>query len=314
MQNYYQIFGLPNFATAAEIKATFRKLAKKYHPDVNPSGQEHFKTLLKVYEILSDAKLKAQYDYKLKFYLSQSQTQTPKQKSERHVRSRDIPEEELKRRQYYQEHYRTHYERSKKHEEPIDERKAYNEYKNILIATPLAVFLIMFILNVWSYKPKVEVITYKEAEPAKPAPVKETKRVITGDTPYTVYFGGAGYDTLANRRLQIKNMVGNDMLIMLFGKKGFVRSIYVEHGYEVDLRQLPSEIASFRIMTGINFQYTTELKEAGVYGAFVKDCKFFSSNKKLKLNGSNQLTLVNLGAEGFREVSEKEFFKPEGSS
>jgi hypothetical protein len=312
LQNYYQIFGLPNFASAAEIKATFRKLAKKYHPDVNPSGQEHFKSLVKVYEILSDAKLKAQYDYKLRFFLAHEQT--PKQKTERKVRSRDVPEEELKRRQYYQEHYKAHYERSRKKEEPVDERKAYNEYKNILIATPLAVLLIMIILNVWSYKPKVDVVPYKEPEPPRTEPVKEPKRVVTGDAPYTVYYGGAGFDTLADRRLQIKNMASDDMLIMLFGKKGFVRSIYVEHGYEVSLSQLPAEIASFRIMTGVNFQYTTELKEAGVYGGFVDKCRFYSSSKKLKLNGTNQLTLMNLAAEGFREVGEKEFFKPEPAS
>jgi hypothetical protein len=82
----------------------------------------------------------------------------------------------------------------------------------------------------------------------------------------------------------------------------------------VSLSQLPAEIASFRIMTGVNFQYTTELKEAGVYGGFVDKCRFYSSSKKLKLNGTNQLTLMNLAAEGFREVGEKEFFKPEPAS
>jgi curved DNA-binding protein CbpA len=311
LQNYYHILGLHNFATIAEIKVTFRKLAKKYHPDINPSGQEHFKSLLKVYEILSNEKLKAQYDYKLRFQLGQ--TQSTKQKTERKMRSKDIPEEELKRRRYYQEHYKNHYERNKKTEEIIDERKAYNEYKNILIATPLAVLLIMIVLNVWSYKPKVDVVPYDEPEPPKPEVVKEAKRVLTGDAPYSVYFGGAVQDSLANRMMQIKNMSGTDVLVLLFSKKGFVRSIYVEQGYEVSLTQLPAEIASFRIMTGDNFQYTTEMKQAGVYGAFVENCRFFSSVKKLKLNGTNQLTLLNLNQQGFKEVSEKEFFNPKSS-
>ncbi len=310
MQNYYQILGLHNYASSAEVKATFRKLAKRYHPDVNPSGQEHFKTLLKVYEILSDEKLKAQYDYKLRYFLSQENTQ--KQKTEPRVRSKDIPEQELKRRQYYQEHYKTQYQKSKQREEQLDEKTAYNEYKNILIATPLAVLLIMFLLNVWSHKPKVDVVHYEELEAPKPLPVKEAKRVITGDAPYAIYFGGAKHDTIGNAFLQIKNKSGLDILVMLFEKKGFVRSIFIEHGYEVKLNQLPSEITSFRIMTGDDFQYTAELKEAGVFGAFLDGCRFYSRNKKLKLNGNNSITLINLSEEGFKPVNEKDFFNPEG--
>ena len=63
LPNYYLILGLTNDSSQSEIKNQYRKLAKQYHPDRNKnSSEEKMAQINKAYEILSDKKLKAQYD------------------------------------------------------------------------------------------------------------------------------------------------------------------------------------------------------------------------------------------------------------
>src|SRR4030088_2626524 len=69
-KDYYEILGVKKSASAEEIRKAFRKLARKYHPDVNPgdkSSEEKFKTLSEANEVLSDPKKRKIYD-QLGFY------------------------------------------------------------------------------------------------------------------------------------------------------------------------------------------------------------------------------------------------------
>jgi curved DNA-binding protein len=64
-RNYYQILGVSRSATNEEIKKSFRKLARQYHPDVNPDdrqAEEKFKDINEAYDVLSDEAKRADYD------------------------------------------------------------------------------------------------------------------------------------------------------------------------------------------------------------------------------------------------------------
>jgi molecular chaperone DnaJ len=64
-KDYYELLGIKKGASESEIKKAFRKLARKYHPDVNPGdkgSEQKFKEINEAYEVLSDAKKKQQYD------------------------------------------------------------------------------------------------------------------------------------------------------------------------------------------------------------------------------------------------------------
>jgi molecular chaperone DnaJ len=64
-KDYYEILGVKKSASAEEIRKAFRKLARKYHPDVNPgdkSAEEKFKSLSEANDVLSDPKKRKVYD------------------------------------------------------------------------------------------------------------------------------------------------------------------------------------------------------------------------------------------------------------
>ena len=63
-KDYYEVLGVPKTASEQEIKSAFRKLAKKYHPDVckDPNGAEKFKEAQEAYSVLSDANKRKTYD------------------------------------------------------------------------------------------------------------------------------------------------------------------------------------------------------------------------------------------------------------
>lgn len=63
-QDYYTILGVSKTSTADEIKSAYRKLARQYHPDVNPNkdAEQKFKEITEAYEVLSDAEKRKKYD------------------------------------------------------------------------------------------------------------------------------------------------------------------------------------------------------------------------------------------------------------
>jgi len=65
MEDYYKILEVSNTATVDEIKKSYRKLAKKYHPDANSgdiAAEAKFKKVSEAYEILSDETKRSDYD------------------------------------------------------------------------------------------------------------------------------------------------------------------------------------------------------------------------------------------------------------
>ncbi len=61
-KDYYKILGVDRNASEKEIKSAYRKLARQYHPDVNPSAEDQFKDINEAYEVLGDPDKRRRYD------------------------------------------------------------------------------------------------------------------------------------------------------------------------------------------------------------------------------------------------------------
>ncbi len=104
MKNYYDILGIETNASFDEIKAAYKALLKKFHPDVNPQQREFFekksKSINEAYEILSNPSKKSSYDMRLKEFLNrQHNNQTNSNYNQQKEEDLKRREEELKNKQ-----------------------------------------------------------------------------------------------------------------------------------------------------------------------------------------------------------------------
>src|SRR5690349_17428863 len=63
--DYYKVLGVPRDAKPEDMKKAYRRLARKFHPDVNPGdpkAEERFKQISEAFDVLSDPKKRAVYD------------------------------------------------------------------------------------------------------------------------------------------------------------------------------------------------------------------------------------------------------------
>jgi curved DNA-binding protein CbpA len=298
LQSYYDILGISVTAGNNEIKAAFRRLAKLYHPDKNPHGKEHFEKVLLAYEVLIDSSRRRHYDLKLKHGRNTSHSGA---KASAKKKEWNFSDEELKRRQYYKENYKKEYRQAQYRTQARPEKKIYNEYKYILFAAPLAVALLMFVINIYDRQEGNNSLE-------EPIEKKTEQKDMTGEAPYNSYFRDPQYDTASTKTIRFNNPNHYDAVLCLFSSTNkFIRCSYLQAGNGLEMLQLPMDSVIAKIVFG-KYWNPSKKTTADVYGTFDSIEGYYLLKHKLAKNNAP----VILNSEFMKEknrISEAEFFK-----
>ncbi len=142
-KNFYLILGIKNVASLDEIKAAYRELAKKFHPDKNPGNveaEERFKEIQEAYAILSNADKRRKYDLN---FASNSYTANYNQRRSNAAYTGNAYQYAQQQAQYSRA--RSTQANSSK---PVEQDK--NEFKEryqILVSVGVAMLLLYFIIS-----------------------------------------------------------------------------------------------------------------------------------------------------------------------
>jgi curved DNA-binding protein CbpA len=264
MSDYYAILGVPKNATSSEIKVAFRKLAKEFHPDKNPSPQAKsvFESILKAYNVLINVHSRRRYDEGF-FHKAASQVRYKKGNENTKTKEWSFTDEELRRRQYYQTYYKTK-QKEKQEQEPT---KVYSDYKYILFATPLAVALLMFVFSFFTEDPVIlnkqnVVIANPQTEPVKIA-------IQNGDTPYSGFFGNIK-TVNTDYSLKINNTSNHDVVIVILDAltDEYLQHAFIEKSYYMLFSLLPTNGVYYKMVMGDNWNSNLILFNNKVNGSF----------------------------------------------
>jgi len=272
LATHYQILGVSPRATEQEIKIAFRKLAKQHHPDVNPLGKEAFARALLAYETLTDPQRRRLYDLSIATPNPTTGQGTRNNgggfDSQKKQKDWSFSEEELKRRQYYQEYYKS---RQYTHPEVNTQtKKPYSDYRFMLFAMPLAIALLMFIFFI--YEPRERPAT-TDAPPTS----KETAQTTLaegglrhGDRPYSNYFGNGHADTTAHNTLSVINTTASEAIVAIFRKSdsAFVQSVYLDDHTGVEISNVPAGDLYVKFILGFHWNPDREVFNRRLLGGF----------------------------------------------
>lgn len=264
MADYYSILGVPKTATEADIKAAFRRLAKLYHPDKNPSNPDaknKFEQILKAYETLVHPAKKRRYD--TSFYQA-TNTQHHSHGKQKRQKEWNFTEEELKRRQYYQTYYQT----KQKAAQQAPPQSTYTDYKYVLLATPIAVALVLLIVSMFTKEPIPNETSLKNNVPVT-NDSSDVYRLRNGDTPYSGYFGGIRtFNT--NHHVHITNSTNYDLVFVLFqnNTNNYLQHTYMRNGSSAEFSKLPNEGVYWKCLIGKNWNPELVVSNTNVTGMF----------------------------------------------
>lgn len=261
--DYYTILGISKTANENEIKAAFRRLAKLYHPDKNPSNPDaklKFEQVLKAYETLIHPAKRRRYDFSIHSTTTQQyQTHYSKGKQQKEW---SFTEEELKRRQYYQTYYKKQ-QHTQVEEKP---KNNYTDFKYILFATPLAVALLMMIISMFTEQPSTQ---KPQAKIELLKPEKTEKQFKNGFTPYSSHFGQiTTFDT--KNTVSFNNTTGYDLVIALFENKTdhYLQHTLLEDKSTVEFSMLPNQGVYWKCLIGETWNPKKWVNNNTILGCF----------------------------------------------
>ncbi len=319
MRDFYRILGVPDNATIADIKSAYRRLAKQYHPDLNPGSkhsEERFKEILDAYTILSDEELREQYDRKRKYGYSSpvgSYNGPPHNPNEQR--------RESKRKEYPPEYIEQMRQRNRTRiVKQIQRRK---KILRGMIITFVLYLICTAIFESWisdQREKQSEQITQALQKKQKHDSVISLDVIQNLDSPYDSLFGPGQTAWLSPNQLVIINPYSDAVICLVHTESGrTIRNEFIHSQTSFIMKEIPNGTFSVKVYAGEKWDMAKSVPDGRKMGGFSTKEHYFSIQRKpitlLKPTYSNPNTIttdtVRIDTSGaqIRAISREEFFK-----
>lgn len=275
MKNHYQTLGVPENASEQEIKLAYRKLAKRYHPDVNAGAkgaEEQFKEIVEAYSILSDYNLRSNYDAKRQgrnlfygnpsFYSSESATE------KKDPRRKEYSEEDLERARV----------RHRK-------RTLSNMLRRKNILKGMIVTFILFMVASAAFESYIEEKRNKEAKELiakleleqKKNSKEENSKIENMDSPFDAVFGEGQYENKSPNHLVFYIAFYDAVICAQQNAAPYktIRNEYIEANNGFVMKEMPGGSYFIKMYTGKNWDPQKKIPDGRKLGGFTKDEAFY---------------------------------------
>ncbi|MCK6639759.1 MAG: J domain-containing protein [Bacteroidia bacterium] len=280
MTDHYTTLGVSDNAPLADIKAAYRRLAKLYHPDLNPGNrhaEERFKEILEAYTILSDDVLRSQYDRKRKglnddysnFFANQNQPE----------KKRDPG-----RKEYPPEYIEMMRQRNKQRVlRQIQRRK---KLLRGMIITFVCYLIATGLFEMWVDKQREnesrmikERIAASEKQNTKPEIIALIHNL---DSPYDSVFGAGQTTWLSPNQLVVINPFSDAVICLSQHNSPFrtIRNEYISGGQSFVMKEIPNGEYDVKVMLGKNWSDTVRVPDGRKLGGFTEGVLYFKMDRK----------------------------------
>lgn len=274
MKDHYRTLGVPENASEQEIKLAYRKLAKRYHPDVNAGAkgaEERFKEIVEAYDILSDSILRHTYDLKKRrgnlfagnydFY-----NQAPEEKKD--PRKKEYSEEDL---EYVRKRHK------KKRVANIARRKK--------ILTGMIITFILFMIASAGFENWIEekrnqdsnALSHRIDSLLKVNQKSEKKEIENMDSPYDNVFGSGVYVNYSPNHFVIYMPFSDAVICAVQNDTPFktVRNEFIRAENGFVMKEMPEGSYFIKMYTGKNWDVNKKVPDGRKLGGFLKDEVFY---------------------------------------
>lgn len=280
MRDLYRILGIPDNASMADIKSAYRRLAKQYHPDLNPGSrrsEEKFKEILDAYTILSDEELRAQYDRKRRFGSSATgaYTAAPHHPGEK--------KRESQRREYPPEYIEMMRQRNRTRiVKQIQRRKK--------ILRGMIITFVLYLIGTAIFESWMDDQRAKQTQFVQEA--REDKRqrdsmlnsldvIHNLDSPYDSVFGPAQSTWLSPNQVVIVNPYTDAVICLVHTASGqTIRNEFVHGQTTFIMKDVPNGSYSVKVYAGVNWTFSKPVPDGRMLGGFSTNEHFFSIQRK----------------------------------
>jgi curved DNA-binding protein CbpA len=267
LKDHYRTLGVPDNASEQEIKLAYRRLAKRYHPDVNAGAkgaEERFKEITEAYTILSDYGLRHAYDTKRMRPLFYTPDPKPEAKD---PRRKEYSEEELERARV----------RHKK--------KAVNNMarrKNILKGMIITFILFMIAsagFENWIEKKREEDSKAINARIDSTLKVKYSAKteIESMDSPFDSLFGEGVYQPKSKNKLVIYMPFSDAVICAVQSDPPYrtIRNEFIRARNGFVMKEMPEGKYYIKFYTGKKWDMNKKTPDGRTLGGFTKDEMFF---------------------------------------